>query len=72
MVTRWAGGGKLEFALAWGCVSMGVGFLIRPNSHGVQMALLQHSSLYASRASALQRAQKKALGKTVVGRELDT
>jgi hypothetical protein len=44
----------------------------RRSLHGVQMALLQHSSLYASRASALQRAQKKALGKTVVGRELDT
>ena len=44
----------------------------RRSLHGVQIALLQHSSLYASRARALQRAQKKALGKTVVGRELDT
>jgi hypothetical protein len=35
-----------------------------------QMTLLQHSSLYESIASWLQSAQKKFLGKTVVGREL--
>jgi hypothetical protein len=34
------------------------------------MALLQHNSLYESIASSLQRAQKKALGKTLVGKEL--
>ena len=37
---------------------------------GVQIALLQHNSLYESIASSLHRAQKKALGKTLVGREL--
>lgn len=38
--------------------------------HGVQIALLQHSNLYESMASSLHSAQKKALGKTLVGREL--
>ena len=38
--------------------------------HAVHIALLQHSSLYESIASSLHKAQKKALGKTLVGREL--
>ena len=38
--------------------------------HVVQIALLQHSSLYESTASSLHKAQKKALGKTLVGKEL--
>lgn len=38
--------------------------------HVAQMALLQHSSLYESIASSLHKAQKKAFGKTLVGKEL--
>lgn len=38
--------------------------------HGVQMALLQHSSLYESIASSLHRAQKNDFGKALLGKEL--
>jgi hypothetical protein len=40
------------------------------SSHGGQMALLQHRSLYESMASWPSSAQKKFFGKTVVGRVL--
>jgi hypothetical protein len=39
-------------------------------AHPEQMILLQQISLYASKASWLQSAQKKFFGNTVVGSEL--
>lgn len=38
--------------------------------HVAHIALLQHSSLYESIASSAHKAQKKALGNTLVGKEL--
>lgn len=47
-------------------------FDVDEHVHVVQMALLQHNSLYESIASSLHRAQKKALGKTLVDKDLST
>jgi hypothetical protein len=41
-----------------------------PHVHVAHIALLQHSNLYESIASSLHKAQKKALGNTLVGKEL--